>query len=188
MENTTKQKLLNTARDLIQRYGVNRMSYADLSGVVGISTASIHYYFPKKDDLILALIIESRTLYGDRFAQIAAGPGSAVEKIKSIVGLYYDGVCKDKMCFIGTLSAEVMSLSDGIRAALTETTEKNIRIFESIISQGMREGEFVQGKNSYEAAYAFNSAVLGAQIFSRCSGNPQLFIAAMDAFVSSISV
>ena len=44
----TKETLLDHAQDLVQRVGVNAMSYNDLSKAVGIRKASIHYHFPKK--------------------------------------------------------------------------------------------------------------------------------------------
>ncbi len=52
----TQTAILDTAQELIQRVGVNAMSYADISAVVGIRKASIHYYFPTKYDLIAALL------------------------------------------------------------------------------------------------------------------------------------
>lgn len=44
----TKTQILDVAQDLIQRLGVNGMSYQDISEVVGIRKASIHTHFPKK--------------------------------------------------------------------------------------------------------------------------------------------
>ncbi len=38
----TKLKILDTAQELIQKLGVNAMSYADISTAVGIRKASIH--------------------------------------------------------------------------------------------------------------------------------------------------
>ena len=51
----TKTRILDVAQDLIQRLGVNGMSYKDISEVVGIRKASIHSHFPKKDDLFISL-------------------------------------------------------------------------------------------------------------------------------------
>jgi len=48
----TKEKLLEIASSLIRQKGINGMSYQHLSDKIGIRKASIHYHFPKKDDLI----------------------------------------------------------------------------------------------------------------------------------------
>ncbi len=52
----TKLKILDTAQELIQKLGVNAMSYADISTAVGIRKASIHYHFPSKEDLLVSLL------------------------------------------------------------------------------------------------------------------------------------
>lgn len=59
----TKTQILDVAQDLIQRLGVNGMSYQDISQGVGIRKASIHTHYPKKDDLLPALLDR----YSDRF-------------------------------------------------------------------------------------------------------------------------
>ncbi|MCD4689251.1 MAG: TetR/AcrR family transcriptional regulator, partial [Desulfuromonadaceae bacterium] len=51
----TKRHILDVAEDLIQRVGLNAMSYKHISDAVGIRKASIHHHFPKKDNLIDAL-------------------------------------------------------------------------------------------------------------------------------------
>ena len=55
---STRQQILDHARSLIQERGYNAVSFRDLSKVVGIKTASIHYHFATKKDLACALIEE----------------------------------------------------------------------------------------------------------------------------------
>jgi len=52
----TRTRILDTAQDLVQRIGANAMSYQHISEAVGIRKASIHHHFPKKEDLLEALI------------------------------------------------------------------------------------------------------------------------------------
>jgi len=51
---TTKDALLHATGELLERVGYASFSYRDLAEVVGIRTASIHYYFPTKEDLGVA--------------------------------------------------------------------------------------------------------------------------------------
>jgi TetR/AcrR family transcriptional repressor of nem operon len=51
-----QEKILDTAESLIQKMGYNAFSYKDIAAVVGIKTSSIHYYYPTKEDLVLAVI------------------------------------------------------------------------------------------------------------------------------------
>ena len=50
MESTnTRSQILDIAQNLIQKNGVNAMSYDDISKAISIRKASIHYYFPTKE-------------------------------------------------------------------------------------------------------------------------------------------
>ncbi len=60
---STKQQILIAATALAQQYGLNAFSYLDLSEIVGIAKASIHYHFPSKTDLACAILIN----YGEQF-------------------------------------------------------------------------------------------------------------------------
>ena len=52
----TRERLLEVAGDLVQQRGYNAVSYRDLAAAVEIKTASIHYYFPAKADLVQELM------------------------------------------------------------------------------------------------------------------------------------
>ena len=69
----TKTALLDCAQDLIQRVGVNAMSYKHLSDEVGIRKASIHYHFPRKEDLVLALLNRCTDTYSCMYTAIVDG-------------------------------------------------------------------------------------------------------------------
>ena len=53
---TTREQLLAAAADLLQRVGYASFSFRDLADAVGIRAASVHYHFPTKADLGLALV------------------------------------------------------------------------------------------------------------------------------------
>src|SRR5690606_27556968 len=53
---TTRTQILQQAERLVQERGCNGFSYRDLSALIGIKTSSVHYYFPQKEDLLLALV------------------------------------------------------------------------------------------------------------------------------------
>lgn len=56
MSKATKQALLDSAEHAARSRGWDGFSYADLAKEVGIRKASIHYHFPAKSDLSLALL------------------------------------------------------------------------------------------------------------------------------------
>src|ERR1700752_4371873 len=67
----TRQEILNAAEDLLQRRGYNAFSYHHIAVQLGVRNAAIHYHFPSKEDLGVALVQRSQ----QRFAAWIAETG-----------------------------------------------------------------------------------------------------------------
>ena len=52
----TSEEILNAAEDLLQRRGYNAFSYHHIAVQLGVRNAAIHYHFPAKEDLGVALV------------------------------------------------------------------------------------------------------------------------------------
>ena len=85
--NNTKNQILDVAEDLIQKVGLNAMSYKHISEIIGIRKASIHHHFPKKEDLVDELLKRCEVSYGDRYRKIADGKGTASEKRRQLAAI-----------------------------------------------------------------------------------------------------
>ncbi|MGN1388437.1 MAG: TetR/AcrR family transcriptional regulator [Bulleidia sp.] len=55
------QEILNTALDLFNRHGYENVTMRMISNALGISPGNLTYYFPKKIDILTALLKENRT-------------------------------------------------------------------------------------------------------------------------------
>lgn len=64
--NDTRSEIIRLANELIRSVGYNAFSYADISKQLNIKNAAIHYYFPVKADLGIAVIKESLELFSKR--------------------------------------------------------------------------------------------------------------------------
>ena len=67
----TAEKILDLAEMLMQTRGYSAFSYQDISDVVGIRKASIHYHFESKTDLGVAVIDRYTNRFGKALAEIA---------------------------------------------------------------------------------------------------------------------
>ncbi|XLM19461.1 TetR/AcrR family transcriptional regulator, partial [Chromobacterium piscinae] len=52
----TRKRILDLAEELLLTRGFNGFSYQHISSELGVRNAAIHYHFPKKNDLGVALI------------------------------------------------------------------------------------------------------------------------------------
>ena len=89
--NQTNQQILYYARNFLQCRGYNGFSYRDISQKLGIKNAAIHNYYPKKEDLVAALLEDSRKKLAENIAQIVESGGSAREQLQ----YYFDYALKE---------------------------------------------------------------------------------------------
>ena len=183
----TREALLDHAQDLVQRLGANAMSYNDLSQAVGIRKASIHYHFPKKEDLLRALVQRCQCVYGEQYSAIVDSNKSCQEKLHMLASVFEQGVRNDKLCLIGMLSTEYASLTESIQDALRSAVVATSKIFEKAFRQGIEEDVLRGAPNTYDLAYGFLSFLMGAQIISRCTQNPGAFKKAAKAYIESLT-
>lgn len=99
--------ILDAALELAQKRGYAGFSFRDVAQAVGVKSASIHYHFPTKDDLVEALIARYSEAFmtelGARYARNPT-PKTAV--------LAFIGMCRDvlvegnRMCLCGIMASE----------------------------------------------------------------------------------
>jgi len=180
----TRTKILDVAEDLIQRVGLNAMSYKHISDAVGIRKASIHHHFPKKDNLIVALLERCHVSYGGHYQAIVEGTGSAPEKLRQLAGVFEEGLHKQKLCLVGTISSDLNTLQDSSCRILEETIQRTVDIFAVAFKQGREDGTLFFAGTIEDTAYAFFTFLLGAQIAARVHGGVEPFRRATEAIIS----
>lgn len=181
----TKTKILDVAESLVQQVGPNAMSYQQISDAVGVRKASIHHHFPKKEDLVEALLERCHVAYGANYKAIVEGPGLAPEKLRKLAAVFADGLQTQKLCLVGTICSDLNTLSDSSRKALEITIQETVKIFAPAFKQGQEESSLSFGGHVEEAAYGFFSLLLGTQISTRAFGGVEAFYRATEAMISS---
>ncbi|MFI4911786.1 MAG: TetR/AcrR family transcriptional regulator [Sedimentisphaeraceae bacterium JB056] len=183
----TKTALLNCAQDLVQKVGVNAMSYNDLSEAVGIRKASIHYHFPKKDDLIEALQQKCMVEYCERYMIVVDSDLSAPDKLRKLTDIYINTLNGRKLCLVAMLSAEYETLSDRLRELMEQSVITTTRIYEKIFIKGIADGELLSCDDTFDAAYAFFSFLMGGHIIARCSGGEKALRRASEIYINKLT-
>ncbi|WP_045097551.1 TetR/AcrR family transcriptional regulator [Legionella fallonii] len=115
----TQENILNAAESLIQKRGYNAFSYKDISAIVGIKTSSIHYHYPSKEDLAVAVIDWQLHKIVTPLDEIKGQKElSAKEKlialIDAITALTYND--EKKMCLGGMLASDALSLPESVQS------------------------------------------------------------------------
>lgn len=173
----TREKLIDSARYLIQTRGYNGFSYADVAEQVEVRKASIHHHFPAKADLARAVVEQSRAAITAQTRQIEGGAFDPLRQLRLYTD-YWEKCIADAsapFCVAGMLASELPSLpadlADGVRAHFRELS----RWLETVLTKGAQLGVFQLGGAASAEAESFMSTVYGAMLTARAYGEPAKF-------------
>lgn len=112
----TAERVLDVAQELIQTRGYNGFSFRDIAEVIGIKSASIHYHFPSKGDLGVALVARYRKAFEEELAEVWRRQATAPKRLKCFIALFRRTLTEERLCLCGMLAAERGSLPEEINA------------------------------------------------------------------------
>jgi TetR/AcrR family transcriptional regulator, transcriptional repressor for nem operon len=174
----TKTLILDVAQDLIQRLGVNAMSYQDISDGVGIRKASVHTHFPKKEDLLAALLDR----YSDRFLRmvdgILASSDASEVRLRRYCGLFEATLSsgnQDKACLCAMLGAELETLNDPSVERVRSFYQANRERLMTLLEAGQRDGSFRFPGNVQAMASLIFTLLEGGMLVARVQGGADQF-------------
>ena len=134
--NATAEQILDAAETRIKLTGYNAVSFRELADAVSVKSASVHYHFPAKADLGVALVKR----YHERFFEaLAANTASATprQKLRAFAGLYRDALNKNgAICLCGMLGAESGGLPRPVVRAVRGFFEANIAWIGAVLKAG----------------------------------------------------
>ncbi|WP_346289367.1 TetR/AcrR family transcriptional regulator [Sphaerothrix gracilis] len=169
----TKTQILDTAQALIERVGVNAMSYQDISKAISIRKASIHYHFPTKDDLVAALLDRYNESFLKRLEAILSADVGSVEKLQRYCQLFVAKLeCGDQTqaCLCSMLGAELETLKSPLAQRVSGFYQANERQLAQILAQGRQAGELAFLGDIEAMAKLMFSLLEGGMLIARAQG------------------
>ncbi len=169
---STKDKIMDAAEGYIRTRGFNSFSFRDIANNIGIKSASVHYHFPTKDDLGEAVTHR----YSERIADILGDPVAkdvpAPEKLARFTAIYR-GTLLDhqKMCLCGMLGAEIESLGESVKTAVTQFFDMQ----ENWLTDVLKNSCAIDVVAARSRARSSIAALQGAVLMTRTSGNIRVF-------------
>lgn len=180
----TKQAIMAAARGVVQAHGYNGLSFRELAKDVGIKSASIHYHFPTKGDLGLALAhayTEEAIAYFDSLLAVSKGTSKDRDStIRKYTDVFRGALLKNnRMCLCGIMAAEHDDLPPAVRSEIDRFTEVNVQFLAKLFSAG-KSGAPTQAVQ--RRALAIFGAIEGAQLVARGRGDVGVFDEIVDAY------
>lgn len=183
--NATAHRVLDTAERLTQRYGFNALSYKDLQNEVGIKTSSIHYYFPKKEDLALALVERYTEAFSATLYEIAQSTFDGKAQLMKLAQICAKKVEHEQFCLCGMLASEAGQLTEPVTTKIEYFFESLqqwvIQALQALPNQVTSAVLPCQLVNSAEC---FVGLLEGGMLLARIKNQPQLLVSMVDTFLS----
>lgn len=174
---TTRERLIDSARYLIQTRGYNGFSYADVAEQVAVRKASIHHHFPSKADLAAAVVEQSRAVIVEQIRLLRAGGFDPVGQLAFYTG-YWEKCIADAsapFCVAGMLASELPSLPDELASCVRAHFRDLSTWMETVFTKGAELGVLHLRGSPAAEAQSFMSTVYGAMLTARAYGEPEKF-------------
>jgi TetR/AcrR family transcriptional repressor of nem operon len=171
----TNQQIRHYARHFLQCQGYNGFSYKDISRKLGIKNSSIHHYYPKKEDLVAALLEESRKNLEEKIAQLVASGGSAREQLQ----YYFDYALKEfdegkSICPPGSVILDFEELPEEVKKQNLLLLHYILDWISKVLRTGLEKGEFNFSGSVEERAELVVETLMGARLLSSIQGRKTL--------------
>jgi TetR/AcrR family transcriptional repressor of nem operon len=170
----TAEQILDLAETLIQTRGYSAFSYQDIADSLGIRKASIHYHFPSKSDLGVAVVDR----YMARFdAALSAIADDQSQSSMTMLDLYVQPYLKfastpDRVCLSGALAGEMLALPPKVRERVDQFFRAHQVWLTKILKRGVARGEFELPAPASKVARFVFGALQGALLVKRTTDDP----------------
>ena len=170
---STRDQILDCAQGLIQTRGYNGFSFRDIAGDIGIKSSSIHYYYPGKTDLAVAVASKYRADFTASTQQLVADKKTGIAILLGYAD-FFEMTLKheNRLCLCGMLASEVNSVEPGLRSEIKAFFNDQIQFITDVISDGQSKGEIRADLETADFAKAYLAALEGAMMLARVDEMP----------------
>lgn len=183
----TKAALLDSAEHAIRARGYDGFSYADLAAEVGIRKASIHYHFPTKADLALALIARYSDSFFLKLTQLSESQATGGARLNG-----YVSACRGaldggrKLCLCVAFCTGRDGLSPDVLARLDDFHRTVAVWLRGVFAAGAADKTIADVRDCVAEAHACLAQMEGAQLIARAAEDVGRFDAAVARLLQRI--
>lgn len=160
----TQKRILDIAEQLLLTRGFNAFSYQHISSALGVRNAAVHYHFPHKTDLGVALVQRYRRRFA-RFMEAHASldPLQQLEGYFELTDAYFQQ--DEQICPSGILTTEYHTLPEEIQLEASAFITEMRDWAKTIARRGQDEGVMT---------YPGSPEAMGEVMFAALQGGLQL--------------
>src|SRR5690242_14983047 len=134
-------EIIDAAAQVFAERGFHGATTQDIADVLGIRQASLYYYFPSKEGALELVCLQGVAGYFEVAKAIASGPGTAAEKLSRLIKSHLAPLT-DRSDFVRVFLNERQHLPGESRRRIGKWSRGVERLFEDVVKEGVRRGEF----------------------------------------------
>lgn len=137
----TRQILIDVARQLFAKNGVERTTMNDIAQASGKGRRTLYTYFSRKEDIYAAVIESELERLSDRLDEVAAMKMRPQEKIIELIFTHLSQI-RETVVRNGNLRAEFFRNIWTVEKVRKQFDADEIALFRKVYAEGKAEGEF----------------------------------------------
>jgi len=183
----TADRILEVARDLVQKRGYHAFSYRDVADHVGIRTASIHYHFPTKTDLIEAVLQRVEIEFGEALQQCDRESRGVVDRLQRFASIFVNSFGDgDRLCPFCVIACAQDSISEQVSNLVRSFWSSAEAWLVKVLRDGNSTGELRFEADVETVANTMLATIEGAMLAARVNRDRTRIAAAFDYLIGSI--
>lgn len=159
-----RAKIVDAAARVFAERGYHGASTQDIADLLGMRQASLYYYFASKEAALEEVCARGTSGFIERAEEILKGGGTAEEKLRALL-IAHVAPLGDRADYMLTFLNERKWLPQESRRRIGRMSRRLEAIFERVIREGMRNGEFRNDLNPRLTALGLLSMMNGVSLW-----------------------
>ncbi|MBK9981349.1 MAG: TetR/AcrR family transcriptional regulator [Saprospiraceae bacterium] len=135
------EQILTAAQKRFGHYGLSKTAMIDIANDIGMSKASLYYYFKDKETIFTAVMEREQVLFVHEMRKIIDAPVKAEQKLTEYVNLRI--ALLQKMLTLGKFSfGSLMEIKPQIHCLLQDFNKEEKKMIGDILDYGVKNKEF----------------------------------------------
>jgi len=140
IDENPRGRLLAAAEARFRRFGYKRTTIEDIATEASTGKGSVYLHFESKQDVYMAVVEQSLDRFIDNAEQVVARPGTAPERLRSLVELTAEHYGQDELLH-SSLFGETDLVGGDVARMAAERQRQRIRVvLEDMLTVGKSEG------------------------------------------------
>jgi TetR/AcrR family transcriptional repressor of nem operon len=184
----TRQRIIETAAELIYEHGVKGTNNDLVRRAAGISGSQLSHYFPDKESLVRAVIAWRADAMMGKHTDPPRGELDSVAALRAWAASYLGpGEPWRGGCSFGSLAAEVLKSEPALRDEVMAGFDRWHHQFHHGLVAMRDSGELRPDADPDQLAYVLMAAFQGGMLLAQATEDPARLRAALDAAVDRVA-